>query len=596
MSKNFSIGKKQQYLAPFLVITSIIFFIATLFKLPIIDSAPPDPYFFVKIVPMIYWVGFYFNLIIAGSLSFFSLKKKINNIFKILLFASFLFLTLYLHVIPKLMFVNKIYTDTHLFVSEILYVLQNGQTGYGFIESPALTYLVIQFTMVTGVNYQNFAELFPLMLPFVLFIYLFMLVRLLTRVNNFASTLLTYIAFNWLMFVYNRQSFGLCIQLLTWYYTLKVLLDKQVKIKWLIIMGLSFFGLVISHPASSFVLILNTFGIVFFFLVFKFKKKIHVIADEVAARSKILKKALFIGTIFFILWFTWQRYIGGSSFTAYQNLYVAFAEFLGQPNPASQVELITSAYTNVYFPIVQLRLFAPIILASTGIILSFFLLLRRSTLKNIVLSSWFLSTALTNIYVLYLKGWIERPFLYSLPSFSILLVVFLTLPAKENYRLIYKTILKTAKTFLLSSVVFFATMVPILMYSPTPFMYPPTTFLEEMDFLTQKGQGPVNIFILPATVGYYVLLNNASITLPKLNDFFNPETGVLINRIFNYNIIGTSFRVFVKEAFVVTQPNLVNLTLEIEDYMLNNPGFAKIFDADPWQHLYSKQVDSDPSN
>jgi len=574
-----------------IVALSILILFVTLFTLPRIDEGQPDPYFFVKVAPVAYWIGFSLSLAVVIGFSILLLTRKIGKGYKFLVIFSLMFLAVFIYVIPRLMFVNKIYTDTYQFVSETLYVLRYGHVGIGYLESPALSLFVSQLSLITGVNCITIAEYLPLALPFIYLLYLYMATKLLVGKNNFALAFLTFIALNWLLFTFNRQNFALVIQLFTWYCVLKVLLMKETSPSQYAVLIMSYFALVVSHPASPFMLTINTFGIVVIVWLVSFirKSRLQVLAEDYRYLRKLSIKAFSMAVVFFFVWFSWETYIGGSMFMAFRNLFSAVNEFLSTPNPATQVNVIISKYTTEYYPIVALRLFDVLFVAITGTALSLLLLLRVPKLKNIILSAWFISTISTSIYVLYAKSWIDRPFLYALPAFSLLLVLFLTLPNRTHHMLA-RTIVKTTRVTVFATIILFATILPLLMHSHTPFVFPSTSYLKELDFTTKHGNGSVVIFGCSTEFRYYVLLNNASVTPSGGSQFFDPELGFLISKVYDYDAIGTCFRVYTKEGFVITEPPTTQNILEMENYLLTNPGFARVYDIDPWHKMYGRQA------
>ena len=165
------------------VIILVAFFLVstifvTLITLPSIDYADPDPYFHIKATPIAYWVSFSSSLVTVFLFSLTSLKKnlRINALkgYKFLGFLSIICFAFIVFVIPRLMYVNKIYTDTYPFVGEVLYVLRSGHVGFYYsFESPALSTFVAQMSLITGFDYISLAEFLPLVFPFCIMLFLF---------------------------------------------------------------------------------------------------------------------------------------------------------------------------------------------------------------------------------------------------------------------------------------------------------------------------------------------------------------------------------------------------------------------------------------
>ena len=583
---------KRDTITILIVLLSISILFATLLTLPRIDIPQPDPYFHVKVTPAVYWIGFSLSLMAVGIFSILLLRQNIGKSYKFLGIFSLILLAVFIYVIPRLMYVNKIYTDTYIFVSEVLHVLRYGHVGFGWsVESPALSVLVAQFSLVTGVSYITVASFLPLILPFIFLLYVYMVTRIFAEKHASLLACLTFVALYWFGFAFNRQSFALILQLFTWYCVLKVLLIKRTSFSRYAVLILSYFALVISHPASPFVLTINIFGIVAFVWLASFirKRRSRVLSDDYKDRRKILIKAFPMAMLFLVVWLSWQIYTSGSFFVAYRNAFHALIEFLGTPSPSTQVGRIVSGYTSTYYPIVSLRLIEALFVTITGILLSFFFLLRVSKLKNVILSSWFISTVSLNVYVLYAHSWIYRPIIYSLPAFSLLLALFSTLPSRTYPKLAGRMV-KTSKVALFGAILSFAVVLPLVMYSHTPFLFPPTSHLKELDFITKHGNGSVVMFGSTSEFGYYVLLNNASVNRLSESLFFDPELGFLTNKVNDFEVIGTGFRAYTKDGFVLTQPSMTQNILEMENHLLTNPGFAKIYDTDSWHKVYARQA------
>jgi hypothetical protein len=128
------------------------------------------------------------------------------------------------------------------------------------------------------------------------------------------------------------------------------------------------------------------------------------------------------------------------------------------------------------------------------------------------------------------------------------------------------------------------------MYSPAPFMFPPTSYLKELNFITETGNGSVVVFGSSTEFSYYILLNNASVIPVSESVFFDSDLGFLMNKVNDCEAIGTSFRIYTKEGFVLTQPSMTQTILEMENHLLTNPGFARVYDADSWHKMYCRQA------
>ncbi|MBS7612507.1 hypothetical protein KEJ27_09985, partial [Candidatus Bathyarchaeota archaeon] len=87
----------------------------------------------LKIMPLSYWMG----IVLALSTCLIAIKE--NS--KIVAWIAILLLVTLVHSLPKLMFSNPIWTDTYLFVQQVLHILRNGHISAGFPqpEAPGLS-------------------------------------------------------------------------------------------------------------------------------------------------------------------------------------------------------------------------------------------------------------------------------------------------------------------------------------------------------------------------------------------------------------------------------------------------------------------------
>jgi len=582
--------KERSIIIIVLIMVSIT--LVTLVSLPQIDMTEPDPFFHVKLTPSVYWIGFLLSVLLLCSVIFFSIKKGLNRKFVFLGIFSVILLEIFVFIIPRLMYVNKIYTDTYLFVGEVLFVLRNGHVGFGWSsESLGLSVFASQFSLITGISYESIAVFLPLAFPLMLTLYVCLIAKFFVKSNHLSIVCLTFIALNWFwtdMFAFNRQSFSIILQFYVLYCMLKVFLAERTSISYYVILILSYFALVVSHPASPSALIINTFGLLFFMTLFGLRKKFfrsNVRQDEV--EKKPWFRVFSTGVIFLLIWLSWQLLVHGAIYGTFQTTINAFYEFFASPNPSPQIGKIVFKYTEAYRPIVNLRLFEALFITVIGITLSVLLLAKKSKYRNIIICSFFLSTFWLNLYVLYSNSWIFRPIIYSLPAFSILAAVFIEFSSKASRRVI-KIIVNTSKIMLLGAMILFVIVLPFNLYANTPFSFPPTSYLSELDFVTRYGNGSAVILGSSSEFGYYILLNNASITPHGETELYDANNTFSFDKLADFEIIGTSFRVYVKEGFTQTSPSLMQDTIKIEDFLSNNPLLSKVFQSDSWHVIYAK--------
>ena len=561
--------------------------VATALRLPSIDNVNPDPFFHIKVTPNIYWIGFSLSIIIVLAVIF--SNKPRNTGSRFLGLASLMFLAIFVYIIPKLMYVTPIWTDTFLYVSEVLYTLRYGLIGLGHAkETPGLALFSSQFSLTTGISHTMIAELVPYAMSLITILYVYMIARLFVHRRAALLACLTFIAVNWIGFYFNRQSFAIMFLTLTWYCIFKVLSLRVVSPSRYVILLLSYVVLAISHPFASLVVIVNTFAIVALVLLMNLTGRHRPVMpqDNYRAKQVLLSKALQLSITLLIIWLSWQIFTYSSLDLAIRATIEAFEQFFGMPIPAEHVGTILSGYTAEYYPIVELRFILAIFEAITGTILALLLLFVgskwrgvRSKWGGIVLSSCFLSTTILSLWGLYAHHFFDRTFYYSLAPLSVLLAWFI-LGRKTKFR---KVSIKIVKGSLLGALILFMFVLPITMYSNTPFFFPPMVHSTEIDFTTRYGSGSIVVMGGEAEIGYYVFLNNASnVSIQGKYDTIN---------ITDYMIIVVGFRAYTKTAFISSEPPLIQSINELEENLTMNPrpSFAKVYDADPWHRIYARQ-------
>jgi len=170
----------------------------------------------------------------------------------------------------------------------------------------------------------------------------------------------------------------------------------------------------------------------------------------------------------------------------------------------------------------------------------------------------------------------------------------LELPSFGMRHKLVSAAMKTCKIALFATIILSASVLPVVMYAHTPFSFPPTSYLNELDFITKRGNGSIIIFGISTELRYYVLLNNASIIPVDETQVYDPDFNSQVNKVMDSEMIATSFRLYAKEAFS-TQMFSPQTVQEIENFLSQNPSFGKIYDADVWHRTYVKQFFSNNS-
>jgi len=568
-----------------LLLTS--FFLATLLSLPRIDAVEADPYFHVNNTPVIYWIGFCLTVSVTLLII---LSKKIGHGRYGLGFFSVMLSALYVYVIPKLFYVTPIYTDTYIFVGELLYTLRSGHVGWGHsYATPGLALFSSQFSLITGIDHIVVTEIISFAIPLITIFFVYVIAQFFADKRMALLACFLYISINWMGVAFNRQSFALMIQLFVIYGLFRVFSRRTVSLSWYVVIVFSYVALVFSHPLSSlFILTTPVFLVVFTCLVSLVKRILHkTVHGQISMRSLILR-ALLLSAVFSLVWLSWNLYTDVNFYYTVHSIAETIQGLFININPSEHAAGIIPTYTPTYLPIANLRLFELFFEAIVGMTLASYVIIKKKTdWKVIIISSVFIACMFISVFGLY-GGWLQllyRPFAYGFSIFSLLSAWFIMPKICNRSR--RNSIRKMASTairgIILIGSIFFMLTLPLTMYSTTPMMYPPTAYLRELDHVTRYDHGDVAIILSSSELGYYRLLNNASDTFTWTDNTVN---------ITDYSCIVTTFRAYTLDAFRVYDPPVSQSIMELEQNILNNSSyaFAKVYDGDSWHKIYVKQV------
>lgn len=569
---------KRNIFTILIVLLSIFVLFTTLLTLPVIDRVKPDPYFHVKVTPIIYWVGFSLAILVSLRVVF---SKKEGSVHYSLGLFSVTMLSIYIYVIPKLFYVNSIYTDTYIFVGELLHILRYGYLGYGHAhETPGLSLFSSQFRLITGIDHITVAKIVQFIIPLLIIFFIYMIAKLFTNKRVALLTCLVFMSLDWMGFYFNRQSLSLMFQMFVYYGLFKALsFNLYVSWSWYAILLLSYTTLVVIHPLSSLMVPFTTLSLVILIYLFPLMRRIGYIIPNNKSLSRwihVRARALQLSLTFLVIWFSWNLYTYKTLSMVINTIIKIADEFLGQPIPFDPAKSYFVGYTKKYLPIVYLRLSNFIYEAVIGVFLALIAFLKMKDRRvSIILLSWFVSCWFT-FPSLWIGSYtrLNRAFLHALPVFSILFAWFI-IRASE------RALLKSIKGCLLGTMIIFSLLLPISMYCVTPFYYPPTSYLAELDYITKHGYGYIAFTEADAMIGYFKLLNNASNLI--LNFRYNSTT------IIESGTIVTTFRGYTKGAFTIESQSFMDSIMVIDKGITKNSIFARVYDADLWHRIYVKQ-------
>ena len=563
-----------------MVLLSLSFLGITLFVMPRIDEAQPDPYFQFRIMPVFYWVGL--SITIIAILREVFLNKR-ENLRRVLGLFFVIMLSFYVFDIPRLFYQNPIYDDTYIFIGESYYAVHYGHTGWGHsLETPGLALFSSQLELITGISSISIAGIISLILPLLAILFIYVIAESLINKPTALLASLFYVSINWLGFDFNRQSFAIVIGMVVLYFICKFFLGKSTR-EFFLLVVVSYAALVVTHPVSSLVAIAMVLAIALMVPLIHFMRQRLLEMENGVEWKQSLRRALILTAIFSLIWLMWNTYTGVNLEIAISTLDETIRSIIGQRNVGEIISEILPSYTVAYYPIVLLRLFEMVFAAVVGAILALIILIKTDLYKNrLIVSSWFIGSMSIAIFGFY-GGWLQllfRPFLHASPAFSILLSLWLLSKKSKHLKnnRLSRITLKTVKITATTLMIIFLFSTPLTIFSHAPFMYPPTEYFTHVDFVVRHGSGTLTTFALGSEVGYFVLAYNVT----SIKDV------VEFNLSNSYRTIVTDYRAYIKDGFFVYEPTLTKAMTDL-DILMKQPAIARVYDVDTWEKAYFNQ-------
>ncbi|TRZ81143.1 hypothetical protein D4R86_03135 [bacterium] len=572
------------------VILSYVLLVIYILTAPRFGSAQADPYFQLKNMPPIYWVGV-LTSVAALLMSVFFWRKDAHHAICLGLLAL-LALTIYTNSAPRLMYENPIWMDTYTFVGETLDIVKSGHIGWGeAADVPGISLLASQISLITGLDYTVIAGFIPSLFSVIMVLTLYAVAQLFISKRGAVLAGFVYIGLYYIGFYFNRRCFSMPLQLLVWYALARFILGKRER-SWFVVMVVAFAALVLAHPATSFLVVINTFAPVFLYLFIRLIMLLRVVRKDYAPKLQKISTVVSVSTslLFLVMWLFWYAFHPGKR-DALQGIIhqtiIALNSFSSSPSPSSGLAVNISGYTQGYYPIVALRFFDILFVSFFGIVLALlYVFSKKFNLKAMVLASWFISDISLSAYVLYSfrTAWSDMPFRYSLPAFAIIISWFIIQyrPRKP----VIHILAKLTRVASLGIILLYVLALPLTMYGHVAFVYPPTENLKFNDHLTMYGTDLVSVIGGHMELEYFRFVNeeyDPPITLCIYGTNFEADA------LKSYDLVAWNFRAYVKDAFHDYDPPLTQSLANLENG-LTTLHFAKIYDS-PRHGIYARLFD-----
>ncbi len=462
-----SVDGRSYYMV--LTTASLFFFLISVPALNI-SYFPANPFHYVQSLPITYWIGLGITLWALARL--FRSGRDLNNTLKL---GPVMILALYLHLLPVMGLENVRYMDAYGHISSALSMTIgsiSSSTTYG-IEYPGLFVSAAQALLITGLSPMALMRIFYVLITLFLVLIIYLVARDLGGKYAWVAPM-ALISVLWVEGLhFSPQAFALILFAVVWLAALKIIIKRtESRRSWLVIVALSGFVLIISHPLTPLFMLLA------FSTFFVINRILH------APIPGHVLRFLFLGLASFWIY----------NFLFPGTLYpvnVAQGILTQALNPDSLAPSAIPANPSTSYSVVNwLQVSSVLFVGITGLIILGIMLRSKWRSNQLLLTSGIFIGVLPILPILvYAEStFLQRGFLFIVLSWSVLLPWFLGI--RRTKQLSFLAVLMVSFVFLS------AITLPILKYSSDPFTYIPSSGLHGADFTISYAEGTIILFPL----------------------------------------------------------------------------------------------------
>jgi hypothetical protein len=526
-----------------LILITLLFL--TYFSITPTDDVKTDILFSLKYLPTtLYYVTLMLSLIVT-----FITKNHYLRILSIFIFSYLLIST------PDVMLINPWLTDTYPFTAEAVHIVKNGHlVDYHYLlENPALGIFLGTLLMVTGIDVFILMKIYQTLLISILMLILFGISKYLKiGKREYFLAPIFFIAIMWPnVFHVSRQSFALIFYFSSWYFLTRLVLHRYDRRVFLILLTqISLMSL--SQPATPIYFAANTIAIAIIGMLLK------------TFQSREIKSFTYTSIFSALFWFLWNSISNINNLKLFGEIILRLYQSLVEtPEEVPGISKITIGYSPDYRLIINTRLILSLSVFACGVLLPliFYKYYKDPRIRKILIIAvgWNLSNIFSAFPLLY-SGlpYFDRPILFSFISWAPLAGVVYEILGKSNLH--RKKLKKTIKlTFVVAFTVLPSLLMPIMKYSPLPFLYPTTQELYIVDFAGIHSNRRYLLFEFTSawsnsylngiedTTGRYTLsVYNGNISLSRVKSVIVVTTSRVISRD-AFNTFDPSMLYFVEE-------------------------------------------------
>jgi len=532
----------------------------TFATLPQIDSVQPDVLYYLKSLTPLYYVSVAVTAIVAIRY-----RRSLLGLFSVALLGLLVLWT------PSIVMVQPWFLDSYPFATEAAIVSQTGHlSSYHFLSvNPVIGLIMGPFMSVTGVSVIVLQKLYTAFLSVFLVGFVYLIAKAVKlRKDLWVIAPLLFVSIAWPNeFHLSRQSFSLifyvaCLLLLL------TLIFKKFDRRVFALLVLQLFLVVMAHPATSLFLIANLL-VILVYAQLRHKldgKELRTIALTLAILSAF--------------WALWNSLVTTEAVNDLINIVNNLSSsLLRNPQSISGLARIFSGYSPLYGLLINVRL-----VVTLGIFASAFLILlltfrRREDGKIIaILAGWTAVNVCSAIPLLYSGlSFFARPALFSFFAWSILgALVFGLLSQKNGKWVLAKKVGKYA--FLVLFVIVPLFLIPIIKYSPMPFIYPSSQELAQKNFSDLHPDTNAQLFYLEYNLPYGISYTRYGINETEgyaFGDIFIPGEG--LNSTFAADsILWVTNSLTMRDGFFDSTPSMIDV---VGNLSLNSITRNRVYDG-----------------
>lgn len=553
--------------SPILVV--IVLFLATFMTLPRVDYVESSPLFYFEHLPLLYHLS-----VAASALAAITGRNRYTRIFSVIAFALLLEFT------PSAMFVNPWHCDAYGFTAQAVQVARDGYIGSlkDLQESPSLALTFGALQLLTGIDPLLMFKIYQLVVVTILALMLYSIAERIVGDNgNAAIASLSFFAILWpVTFFFNRQNFSLIFYLGSLLLLSNTLLDKRDK-RIFGLLGIQIFLMILSHPATPLFFVGNLVAVTI----------LAGLSKRLSLRE--VKDLIYFTLFTFLVWLIWHNYfVPGRSglLTIFDTIDNLLNSLRTDPTEIFETSKIFPIFTPIYSFIVRIRLilcFLPAVLVLPMLFLVYWYRKNAKLSKiSIILISWLLSNLSSAVPLLYAGlPYFYRPALFTFISWGpSAAFIYMTIQGINSSRIERSLNWKRIGIFLRFSFVILlillpGLMLPVVKYSPLPYLYPTSRELAtkmSLDTYQKRGSSAIYMeFNIPWLYTY--ILTGANESNVRLLGQVGEN---IIDRLRSETLFVTD-RLITRDAFYLSNPSMNELIVNVSEFakMTHN----KVYDA-----------------